>query len=102
MFPQRLDSTVAYGLGVTRLNLTQQQLDSSTPFNTYVIKGLPPTPINSPGDAAIEAALNPAKGDWLYFVTVNPDTKETKFAKSYAKFLKLKAEYQAYLNSKGN
>ncbi|MEY4136799.1 MAG: hypothetical protein RL205_927 [Actinomycetota bacterium] len=97
--PLQLDSTVAYGLGVTRLNLTQQQLDSSTPYNTYVVKGLPPTPINSPGDAALEAALNPAQGKWLYFVTVNPDTKETKFAKTYAKFLALKSEYQAYLDA---
>lgn len=98
--PLQLDSTVAYGLGVTRLTLTQQQLDSSTPYNTYVIKGLPPTPINSPGDAAIEAALNPARGEWLYFVSVDPDSKITKFAKSYQKFLKLKAEYQAYLDAK--
>lgn len=100
--PLQFDSTVAYGLGVTQLTLTQEQLDSSSPFNTYVVKGLPPTPINSPGDAAIEAALNPAKGKWLYFVTVNPDTKETKFAKSYEKFLTLKAEFQDYLDSKGN
>jgi len=100
--PLQFDSTVAYGLGITQLQLTQEQLDSSSPYNTYVVKGLPPTPINSPGDAAIEAALNPANGKWLYFVTVNPDTKETKFAKSYEKFLTLKAEYQAYLESKGN
>ena len=100
--PLQLDSTVAFGLGVTRLNLTQEQLDSSTPFNTYVIKGLPPTPINSPGDAAIEAALNPAQGKWLYFVTVNPDTKETKFAKSYERFLEIKREYQAYLDAQEN
>lgn len=100
--PLQFDSTVAYGLGVTQLNLTQDQLESSSPYNTYVVKGLPPTPINSPGEAALEAALNPAKGKWLFFVTVNPDTKETKFAKSYDKFLSLKAEYQAYLDSKGN
>lgn len=99
--PLQFDSTTAYGLGITQLNLTQEQLDSNTPYNTYVIKGLPPTPINSPGDAAIEAALTPARGKWLYFVTVNPDTKETKFAKSYDKFLEFKREYQAYLDSAG-
>jgi UPF0755 protein len=98
--PLQLDSTVAFGLGITRLSLTQAQLDSQTPYNTYVIKGLPPTPINSPGEAAINAALNPAKGSWIYFVTVNPDTKETKFARSYEKFLRLKREYLAYLESK--
>ncbi|MGI9136497.1 MAG: endolytic transglycosylase MltG [Candidatus Nanopelagicales bacterium] len=100
--PLQFDSTTAYGLGVTRLNLSQEQLDSKTPYNTYVVKGLPPTPINSPGDAAIEAALNPARGKWLYFVTVNPDTKETKFAKSYDRFLELKREFQSYLGSKGS
>lgn len=100
--PLQFDSTVAYGLGVATLNLSQEQLDSATPYNSYVVKGLPPTPINSPGDAAIEAALNPAKGKWLYFVTVNPDTKETKFARSYEKFLVLKREFQDYLESKGN
>lgn len=98
--PLQLDSTVAFGLGITRLELTGAQMESDTEFNTYVIKGLPPTPINSPGEAAIEAALNPARGKWLYFVTVNPDTKETKFAKSYSRFLEIKREYQAYLDSR--
>jgi UPF0755 protein len=100
--PLQFDSTVAYGLGITELQLSQAQLDSASPYNTYVVKGLPPTPINSPGDAAIEAALNPAQGKWLYFVTVNPDTKETKFAKSYERFLVLKRQYQQYLESTGN
>jgi UPF0755 protein len=42
--------------------------------------GLPPTPIGSPGDTAINAVLNPAEGDWQYFVTINLDTGETLFA----------------------
>ena len=41
----------------------------------------------SPGEAALEAALNPAKGKWLYFVSVDPRTDETKFTRSYEKFL---------------
>jgi UPF0755 protein len=98
--PLQFDSTVAYGLGVTTLSLSKEQLESASPYNTYELKGLPPTPINSPGDAAIEAALNPAKGKWLYFVTVDPDTKETKFSRSYEKFLEYKREFQAYLDSK--
>lgn len=99
--PLQLDSTVAYGLGISRLQLTAEELKSEGPYNSYVNKGVPPTPINSPGSAAIEAALAPAQGKWLYFVTVNPDTKETKFAKGYDKFLQLKREYQDYLASKG-
>lgn len=99
--PLQLDSTVAYGLGITQISLTADQLKSDTPYNTYVSKGLPPTPINSPGTAAIEAALAPAKGRWLYFVTVNPDTGETRFARNYQKFLRDKAVLQEYLRTQG-
>ena len=53
--------------------------------------GLPPAPIDSPGEAAIEAAINPADGDWLYFVTVNLETGETKFAETYDEFLRVQA-----------
>lgn len=94
-----LDTTVAYGLGITKLQLTAAQLASNTPYNTYKISGLPPTPINSPGAAAIEAALNPAKGKWLYFVTTNLQTRETKFARTYKEFLVYKAQMQAYLSA---
>jgi len=99
--PLQLDTTVAYGLGITKLSLSADELRSKTPFNTYVNPGLPKTPINSPGAAAIKAALNPAKGPWKYFVTVNLDTGETKFAKNYNKFLKAKAELQNYLKNRG-
>jgi UPF0755 protein len=93
----QMDSTTAYGLGVVDLTLSADQLASESPYNTYVVKGLPPTPINSPGQAAIEAALQPAKGPWLYFVTVNPDTGETKFTKSYDRFLEFKKQFQDYV-----
>jgi UPF0755 protein len=99
--PLQLDTTVAYGLGITKVSLSADELRSDTPFNTYVRTGLPATPINSPGAAAIEAALNPAKGPWVYFVTVNLDTGETVFAKNYAKFLTAKARLQAFLKSQG-
>lgn len=95
--PLQLDSTVAYGLDEQRIDLTDAQLKKDTPYNTYTRTGLPPTPINSPGDAAIEAALSPAKGKWLYFVTVNPETGETKFTKNYDTFLKYKDEFKQYL-----
>ena len=97
--PLQFDSTVSYALGLNELELSADQLKTDSPYNTYEVTGLPPTPINSPGESALVAALTPAKGKWLYFVTVNPDTGETKFAKSYKKFLKLKAEYRAFLDA---
>ena len=64
------DPTVIYGLGSTfDGNLTRVHLQSDTPFNTYTRSGLPPTPIALPGKAAIDAALHPADGDALYFVS---------------------------------
>ncbi|USQ74989.1 endolytic transglycosylase MltG [Ornithinimicrobium cryptoxanthini] len=62
-----------------RAGTTDEQRANPSPYNTYEHPGLPPGPINSPGAAAIDAAMNPAEGDWLYFVTVNPSTGETVF-----------------------
>ena len=61
-----VDATVRYAVGHARL--TAQDLGSPSPYNTYVHTGLPPTPIAAPGEAAIRAALQPADGDWLYYV----------------------------------
>src|SRR5699024_6089856 len=66
-----MDSTYAYGLGIPASQITQEQWQADHPFNTWTVPGLPPTPINSPGQAAIEAALDPPVGKWCYFVTVN-------------------------------
>lgn len=90
-----MDTTVAYGLNTTANKLTDSQLnDSSNPYNTRVNKGLPPTPISNPGDNAIQAALNPPEGNWLYFVTTNLKTGETKFTDNDAEFQKLVEEYK--------
>lgn len=66
------DPTVIYGLtngkGILGRGLRQSELRSNTPYNTYVIEGLPPGPIANPGRAAIEAALNPEKTEFLFFV----------------------------------
>lgn len=93
--PLQLDSTVNYALGLQSLHLTAAQLATDSPYNTYRHKGLPPGPISSPGDAAIQAALNPAAGSWLYWVTTDPQTRTTKFATTYDEFLALKKEFQA-------
>ncbi|MDQ5911259.1 MAG: hypothetical protein QG599_3356 [Pseudomonadota bacterium] len=63
------DPTVIYGLGEAfDGNLRRRDLETDTPYNTYTRSGLPPTPIALPGMAALEAAVNPAPGDTLYFV----------------------------------
>ena len=66
------DPTVIYGItggeGVLGRGLRQSELDRPTPYNTYQVEGLPPTPIANPGLSSIEAALNPAQTDYLYFV----------------------------------
>lgn len=75
-----MDSTLAYGLDTPAAEITSAQWDdASLPYNTRRVPGLPPTPINSPGQASIEAALDPPEGNWCYFVTVNLDTGETRF-----------------------
>jgi UPF0755 protein len=92
--PLQLDSTVLYGLNTYGIIASDQQLNSSSPYNTYKYKGLTPGPIDSPGAAAIQAVLNPAAGNWLYFVTVNPKTKETLFTASQAQFEQYRAELE--------
>jgi UPF0755 protein len=62
------DPTVIYGLADFDGNLTRRHLRESSPFNTYVIKGLPLGPIANPGRDSLQAVLQPAEGDWLYFV----------------------------------
>jgi UPF0755 protein len=93
----QIDATVNYALnrtGVVAVSQADTQVDS--PYNTYLNAGLPPGPINSPGDAAIKAALSPTPGDWYYYVTVNLATGETKFGKTYQDFLNFKDEYRQY------
>lgn len=76
------DATVAYGTGNThRVSTTDEERgDAGNPYNTYVHPGLPVGPISNPGDVAIEAALHPAEGTWLFFVTWNLETGETIFS----------------------
>jgi UPF0755 protein len=66
------DPTVIYGItggeGVLGRGLRRSELDAATPYNTYVIGGLPPTPIANPGLASLQAATNPGTTDYLYFV----------------------------------
>ena len=90
----QIDSTVNYGLDRTgKANLDEEALATDTPYNTYLHDGLPPTPISNPGRAALQAALNPAPGDWIYWVTVNLVSGETKFASNWEEHEIFSAEY---------
>lgn len=87
------DSTVNYALGADDLTLATEQLAVDSPYNTYVNAGLPPGPINSPGEAAMTAAIAPPPGDWLYFVAVSPGSDKTQFTADYQEFLRFKDEF---------
>lgn len=93
-----IDASIAYGLGLSpgSTELTPEQLAEDTPYNTRLNAGLPPTPIEAPGDDAIAAAANPEEGGWYYYVTVDLSTGETKFYEDYDGFLEGRAEYKAY------
>ncbi|WP_309107128.1 endolytic transglycosylase MltG [Arthrobacter sp.] len=79
------DATVTYGLGIKSFHISEEQkADKSNPYNTYAKIGLPAGPIGSPGKTAIDAAAKPKPNDYLYWVTINLDTKETKFSKTLA------------------
>ncbi|MET4143660.1 endolytic transglycosylase MltG [Arthrobacter sp. UYCo732] len=81
----QVDSAVTYGLGTRSFNFTdEERKDKSNRYNTYANPGLPPGPIGSPGKTAIDAAAKPKTNEYLYWVTTNLDTKETKFSKTLA------------------
>jgi UPF0755 protein len=91
-----LDSTVIYGENLKTNTTTSADRASRSRYNTYRYKGLPPGPISAPGKAALQAAAQPEKGKWLFFVTVNFDTGETKFANTKAEFEQLRREFQTW------
>jgi peptidoglycan lytic transglycosylase G len=97
----QFDSTVNYALKADKTNVTLEDLRVNSPYNTYRNVGLPPGPIGSPGEAAIAAAIHPAPGNWLYFVTVDLKSGETKFTGSYQQFLSFKRELKAKNPSAG-
>ena len=78
------DATVAYGTGNLHTVWTEpeERADPSNLYNTYANPGLPVGPIGLPGDDAIDAALHPADGPWLFFVPINLATGETVFSET--------------------
>ncbi|NNG34709.1 endolytic transglycosylase MltG [Nakamurella aerolata] len=69
--PLQMDSTVNYAAGHAQIATAAAERSNPSPYNTYVHQGLPPTPISSPGPDAMDAALSPPPGPWLFFVKVD-------------------------------
>lgn len=94
--PLQFNATVQYTTRTRgQIFLSTSATKTISPYNTYLHYGLPPGPIGNPGRAAMEAALHPEAGDWLYFITVAPG--DTRFTKSHNEFLTWKSEYEKNL-----
>ncbi len=89
--PLQMDSTINYALNRSTLKTTESDTRIDSPYNSYQRMGLPPTPIDNPGEEAVRAAINPTPGDWLYFVTVKPG--DTRFTADYAEHQRNVAEF---------
>jgi UPF0755 protein len=93
-----LDSTVHFAVGKSgAVTTSTRDRQVKSPYNTYLYRGLPPGPINSPGQAALDAALQPAAGGWLFFVTVDPSSGLTKFATTEQEHARHVAEFRQWL-----
>ena len=91
--PLGIDASTLYGLGRSGGALSANDLAKATPYNLRKVKGLPPTPIASPGRVAIDAALAPAVGNWLYYVVMDKQGHHF-FTNDYNAFLAQKAKSQ--------
>ncbi|WP_155060400.1 endolytic transglycosylase MltG [Streptomyces blattellae] len=91
--PLQMDSTINYALNRSTVKTTLDDLRIESPYNSYQRMGLPPTPIDSPGEEALRAAATPTPGDWLYFVTVKRG--DTRFTADYAEHQRNVAEFNA-------
>jgi peptidoglycan lytic transglycosylase G len=92
--PLGIDSTVCYYLAETPCALTASDLKADEPYNTRINAGLPPTPIAAPGIGALQAALHPADGNWIYYV-LDPNAATPGghfFTDSASEFARVKQE----------
>ncbi|WP_078912386.1 endolytic transglycosylase MltG [Streptomyces sp. NRRL S-646] len=95
--PLQMDSTLNYALKRATLKTSADDTKLTSPYNSYQRMGLPPTPIDNPGEEAMRATINPPAGDWLYFVTVRPG--DTRFTADFAEHQRNVAEFNAQQNS---
>ena len=91
------DATVSYGVDGNTVNTSAADRANNNGFNTYLHAGLPIGPISSPGAVAIDAALHPADGTWLFFCAVNLETGETVFSTTIADHEKAVAKWRAWM-----
>lgn len=89
--PLQVDAPFGYVYGATGYTPTAKDLASNSAYNTYRYKGLPPTPINNPGDESILAALTPTKTDFVYYLTGTDGTMH--YAKTFPQHVTNKAKY---------
>lgn len=92
--PLGIDAALAYDLQINGGQLTTEMLQTDTPYNTRLRVGLPPTPISNPGQPSILGALNPAPGNWLYYV-LQTNQGDHLFTADYEEFLAAKAQCEA-------
>jgi uncharacterized YceG family protein len=98
--PLQMDSTINYALRRHTLRTSTDDTQIDSPYNSYQRMGLPPTPIDNPGEDAMRATLNPAPGDWLYFVTVKPG--DTRFTADYTEHQRNVAEFNEQQQKKSS
>ena len=91
------DATVSYGVDGNTVNTTAAERANNNGFNTYLHAGLPIGPISSPGAVAIDAALHPATGSWLFFCAINLETGETVFSTTLAEHERAVALWRAWM-----
>lgn len=92
-----IDATVLYAVGKTGGELTKEDLETDSPYNTRVNKGLPLGPIANPGEASFKAALYPEKNEYLYYVVEAEGKSNHVFCKTNEEFLAAKEKYKASL-----
>lgn len=98
--PLQMDSTLNYALNRSTLDTTAADTKIDSPYNSYERPGLPPTPIDNPGEQAMHAAINPTPGNWLYFVTVAPG--DTRFTAGYREHRRNVERFNANRSSGGS
>jgi UPF0755 protein len=90
----QIDATVLYAKGEAGTRVLHRDTDVASPWNTYQVAGLPPTPIAAPGEAAMSAAVEPADTDFLFYVVCDFDTGQHAFAKTFEQHQRNQARYR--------
>jgi len=93
-FPLQIDATICYAefQSFKKCSLTRELFTLDSPYNTYLYKGLPPTPINNPGIESMKAALSPLANDYWYYMT-DRDTGKTIFSETFEEHLESRGKY---------